>query len=166
MLPARKILKRSHHLLTTKPKLLLNRNRQPARHDKPNELHKLLPRADHDAAHHRTFGQRKPRDVRQLLARRGQESNDRDDAAVGNGLETLLDCAGAAVLKDVVDSPAVGELLDLGSPVGRRLVVDDVVCAVLLLDKLQFGVGGGRDDGCCAGRLGEDQACERDTPGP
>jgi hypothetical protein len=70
---------------------------------------------------------------RLVLAHAADEADDGDDAVNGDGLERLRHGSGSADLDDVLDADAAGrQLLGLLTPVGRLLVVDDVVGAVLL----------------------------------
>ena len=68
-----------------------------------------------------------------VLAHAADEADDGDDAVNGDGLERLRHGRGPADLDDVLHAGAAGrQLLGLLAPVGRLLVVDDMVGAVLL----------------------------------
>lgn len=135
----REILKRSNDLIPPRPKLLLHRNRQPPRNNKPRDLLQVLLRTNHDAPHDRPLRESQRRDVRHLvLGARRQEPDDGDAPAVRQRGYALRDGPRAAVLEDEVGAAAVREPQDLRGPVGRGLVVDGEVGAVGLLDVLEF----------------------------
>jgi hypothetical protein len=102
---------------------------------------------------------------RLVLAHAADEADDGDDAVNGDGLERLRHSRGPADLDDVLDADAAGrQLLGLLTPVGRLLVVDDVVGAVLLQQLGLLGGAGGRDD-AGAGSLCELQREDADAAG-
>jgi hypothetical protein len=139
MLPARQILPSSNNLILAKPKLLLNRQLQVLACNEPGDLIELHLRSNHDTPDNGTLAQRHGSNIRHLvLWALGKESDASNDTAVGDGVDTLGDGAGATVLEDDVGAVAVGDLQDLVGPVGSVVVVDDVVDAIGLLDVLQL----------------------------
>jgi hypothetical protein len=164
VLTAGHVLERLHNLLLAEAESLLHRHLEPASANKPDDILELFLGPDDDAADDTRLGKRQARDVGHLVLRRlRQEPDHRDHAAESDGLDGLLDRAGAAVLEDVVNTAAAGDLLGFRRPVGGGLVIDGVVHAVFGLDVLELLIAARRDDGLCAGRSGQDKPGDRYT---
>lgn len=112
----------------------------------------LLAGADVDAAGGADVGQ--ALDEGGLDVDAAEEADDGDDALVLDGLEALLQRAGAADLDHDVDAHAARQLARRRAPVCVLAVVDDVVGAELLHGRLLILGRRRRDDGC-AGGFGE-----------
>jgi hypothetical protein len=158
------VLERLHHLLLAEAESLFHRHLKPASANKPDDVLELFLGPDDNTADDTRLGKCQARDVGHLVLRRlGQEPDHRDHAAESDGLDGLLDRAGAAVLEDVVYTAAAGDLLGFRRPVGGGLVIDGVVDAVFGLDVLELLVAARRDDGLCAGRSGQDEPGDGNT---
>ncbi|KAG3137614.1 hypothetical protein PI126_g17307 [Phytophthora idaei] len=124
----------------------------------PHELHqvtKLLLTAKRDATDDASLAKEENRKVSHIfLLRRRQKADHCDDSANCDRFDTLCDRSRATVFEHEINSTGISDLVGHRRPVGVGLVVDDMVCAELLLDKLELLTGGRGDDSGGSSSLG------------
>lgn len=147
------VLKCLDSVLFGKGELLLDGQTKALAGNESHDLLQKLSRSNDNTADNSSLGKSQAGDIGHLLGLR-KETDNGDVTSHFHGVNTLSDSSRTAVLENVIDTLAVGDLHNLLGPLGVSLVVDGVVCTVCLLHELKFLITRRSDDNGSTGGLG------------
>lgn len=151
-----KVLKGLNSVLLGKGKFLLDRQPKTLAGDKSNHFLQKLSGSDNHTSDNSSLGESHASDIGHLLGLR-KKSDDGHVSSHLDRVDTFGDSSGTAILENVVDTLAIGDLHDLLGPLRVGLIVDGVVCAIALLHEVELFIAGGSDDDGSTSGLSQDQ---------
>lgn len=157
-----KVLKGLNGVLLGEGKFLFDGQAKTLAGNKSNNFLQKLSGSDSHTSDNSSLGESHASDIGHLLGLR-KESDDGHVSSHLDGVDTFGDSSGTAVLEDIVDTLAVGDLHDLLGPLRVGLIVNGVVCAIGLLHEVELFIAGGSDDDGSTSGLSQDQTSDGDT---